>query len=185
MASGPNTARQVEGEKVEVVTGFLFLGSKITVDCDCSHEIRRHLLLGREVVTNLDSVLKSRAITLPTEAYSQGYGLPNGHIWSWELDHKEGRMPKNWCILTVVLKKTPESSLDSGEIKSVSLKGNQLGMFTGRTDAEAEVLAFWSPDVNSWLIGKVADNGNIEDRKRRQCQRREGCRTSLMQWMLT
>ena len=61
MASGPNTARQVEGEKVEVVTGFLFLGSKITVDCDCSHEIRRHLLLGREVVTNLDSVLKSRA----------------------------------------------------------------------------------------------------------------------------
>ena len=67
MASGPITSWQIEGEKVEVVTDFLFLGSKITVDSDCSHEIRRHLLLGRKAMTNLDSVLKSRDITLLTE----------------------------------------------------------------------------------------------------------------------
>ena len=69
MASGPITSWQVEGEKVEVVTDFLFLGSKITADGDCSHEIRRQLLLGRKTMTNLDSVLKSRDITLPTKVH--------------------------------------------------------------------------------------------------------------------
>ena len=69
MTSGPNSARQEEGEKVEAVTDFLFLGSKITVDCDCSHEIRRQLFLGRKVKTNLDSVLISRDITLPTKVH--------------------------------------------------------------------------------------------------------------------
>jgi len=69
MASGPITSWQIEGEKVEVVTDFLFLGSKITVDGDCSHEIRRHLLLGRKAMTNLDSVLKSRDVTLPTNVH--------------------------------------------------------------------------------------------------------------------
>ena len=67
MASNPITAWQIEGEKVEVVTDFLFLGSKITVDGDCSHEIRRRLLLGRKAMTNLDNVLKSRDVTLPTK----------------------------------------------------------------------------------------------------------------------
>ena len=67
MASGPITAWQIEGEKVEVVTDFLFLGSKITADGDCSHEVRRRLLLGRKAMTNLDSVLKSRDITLLTK----------------------------------------------------------------------------------------------------------------------
>ena len=69
MASGPITSRQMEGEKVEVVTDFLFLGSIITVDGDCSHEIRRRLLLGRKVMINLDSVLKSRDITLLTKIH--------------------------------------------------------------------------------------------------------------------
>ena len=67
MASGPITSWQIEGEKVEAVTDFLFLGSKITVDGDCSHKIRRRLLLGRKIMTNLDSVLKSKNITLPTK----------------------------------------------------------------------------------------------------------------------
>ena len=80
-ASGPITARQREGEKVEVVTDFLFLGSKITVDGDCSLEIRRQLLLGRKAMTNLDSVLKSRDITSANKGpYSQGCGLPSGHV---------------------------------------------------------------------------------------------------------
>ena len=115
------------GEKVEGVTDFLFLGSKITEDGDCSHEIRTWLLLGRKARTNLDSVLKSRNITLPTKAHivKEGYGLPSGHIRLWELDCKEGRVPKNWCLQTVVLEKTPESLLDSKEIKLINLKGNQ------------------------------------------------------------
>ena len=75
-------------EKVDVVTDCLFLGSKITMDSDCSHEIRRQLLLVRKARTNLDSVLRSRDITLPTKV-----------IWLWELDCKEGRRPKNWYLL--------------------------------------------------------------------------------------
>ena len=80
MTSGPIIPRQIEGEKVKVVIDFLFLGSKITVDGDCSHEIRRGLLLGRKTMTNLDSVLKSRDIT-DKGPYSQDYGLPSGHVY--------------------------------------------------------------------------------------------------------
>ena len=82
MASSPITSWQIEGGNVEVVTDFLFLGSKITADGDCSHEIRRQLLLGRKSMTNLDSVLKSRDITLPTRGpYSQSYGFSSSHVW--------------------------------------------------------------------------------------------------------
>ena len=109
MTSGPITSWQTEGEKVEVVTDFLFLGSKITADGDCSQEIRRQMFLGRKTMTNLDSVLKNKDITLPTKVYSQRYGLSGGHVWLWELDRKEGRTPKNWCFWTVVLEKTWES----------------------------------------------------------------------------
>ena len=69
MASSPITSWQIDGEKMKTVTDFIFLGSKITVDSDCSHEIKRHLLLGRKVMTNLDSILKSRVITLPTNVH--------------------------------------------------------------------------------------------------------------------
>ena len=81
MASGPVTAWQIEGGKVVVVTDFLFLGSKIMADGECSHEIRRQLLLGRKTMTNLDSVLKSRDILLTKVPYSQGCGLPRGQVW--------------------------------------------------------------------------------------------------------
>ena len=79
MASGPITSWQIDGETVETVSDFIFLGSKITADGDCSHEIKTCLLLGRKVMTNLDSMLKSRDITLPTEV-CQGYGLSSGHV---------------------------------------------------------------------------------------------------------
>ena len=81
MTSGPIISWQVEGEKMEVVTDFLFLGSKITADGDCSREIRRQLLLRRKVMTNLDSVLKTRDYSVDKALYSQGYGLPSGHVW--------------------------------------------------------------------------------------------------------
>ena len=77
----------------------------------------------------------------------------------WELDHKEGRMPKNWCFWTVVLEKTFESPLDCMEIKPVNPKGNQSWIFTGRTDAEAEAPILWPPDMKNWLIGKDPDAG--------------------------
>ena len=109
---------------MEAVIDFLFLGSKITVDGDCSHEIRRQLLLGRKAVRNLDSMLKSRAITLPTKVCIRLWSSQWSHPFR-ELDHKEGRTPKNLYLQTVVLEKTPESPLDSKEIKSVNLKGNQ------------------------------------------------------------
>ena len=79
MASGPITSWQIHGETMETVSDFIFLGSKITADSDCSHEIKRHLLLGRNVMTNLDSTLKSRDITLP--ASSQSYGFSSSHVW--------------------------------------------------------------------------------------------------------
>ena len=103
--------------------------------------------------------------------YSQGYSLPSGHILLWELDHKEGRMPKNWCLWTVVLEKTPESPLVSKEIKPVNLKGDQPWIFTRRTDVEAEAPGFWSSDANRQLIGKVLMLGKIKDIRRRGHQR--------------
>ena len=81
MASGPITSWQIVGETVETVSDFIFLGSKITADVDCSHEIKRFLLLGRKVMTNLDSILKSRDITFNKGPSSQGYGFSSGHVW--------------------------------------------------------------------------------------------------------
>ena len=98
-------------------------------------------------------------------------GLPRGHIWLWELDCKEGRAPKNWCLWTVVLEKTLENPLDSKQIKPVNPEGNPPWIFIGRTDAEAEVSILWPPDAKSWLTGKDPDAGKIEGRRRSRWQR--------------
>ena len=143
---------------METVIDFILLGSKITADGDCSHEIKRHLLLGRKAMTNLDSILKSRDITLLTKS-SQSYGFSSGHVWMWELDYKESWVPRNWCFWTVVLEKTLASPLDCKEIQPVHPKGNQSWIFIGRTDIEAETLILWPPDVKSWLIWKDSDSG--------------------------
>ena len=124
MACSPITSWQTKGEKVEALTDFLFLGSKITVHGDCSHKIQRYLLLGRKVLTNLDSILKSKDITLLTNPYSQSYGLSSRHKRMWELDYKEGLSQKNWWFWTVVLEKTLKSPLDCKGIKPVNPKGN-------------------------------------------------------------
>ena len=123
MASGPITSWQIDGETRTTVRDFILGGSKITADGDCSHEIKRRLLLGRKVMTNLDSILKSRDITWPKGPPSQGYGFSSGHVWMWELDYKESRVLKNWCFCIVVLEKTFESTLDSKEIKPINPKG--------------------------------------------------------------
>ena len=90
MASGPIILWEIDGETLETVSDFIFGGSKFTADGDCSHEIKRRLLLGRKVMTNLDRIWKSRDITLPTKVRSQGYGFSCGHVWMQELDCEEG-----------------------------------------------------------------------------------------------
>ena len=137
---------------MQTVACFIFLGSKITVDDDCSHEIKRCLLLGRKTMTNLDSVLKSRGIALPTNIHI--YVFSSSHVQMWELDPNEGWVPKNWCFWIVGLEKTLENPLDSKRIKPVNPKGNQSWIFIGRTGAEAEAPIFWPPDVKSRLFRK-------------------------------
>ena len=105
------------------VTAFIFLSSKITAYGDYSHEILRHLLLGRKVMTNIDSILKKQGHYFADKGpSSQGYGFSSSHVWMWELVYKESWVPKNWCFWTVVLEKTLESPLDCKEIKPVILK---------------------------------------------------------------
>ena len=150
---------------METVTDFILQGSKITADGDCSHEIKRHLLLGRKVMANLDSILKSRDITLPTKICLvrflkiQTTGFSISHVWMWELDHKESWVPKNWCFWTMVLQKILESPLDFKKIQPVHPKGNQSWIFTGRNEAETEIPILWPPDAKKWLIGKDPDAG--------------------------
>ena len=96
MTSGPITSGQIDGETMETVTDFIFLFSKITADGDCSHEIKRHLLLGRKAMTNLDSILTSRDNNFANKSpSSQSYGFSSSHVWMWELYHKESWAPKN------------------------------------------------------------------------------------------
>ena len=157
MASGPTISWLIDGETMETVRDFIFLGSNITADGDCSHEIKRCLLLERKAVTNLDSILKNRDITLPTKVCLVKvmvfpvftYGCD-----SWTIVW----VPKNWCIWTVVLKKTLESSLDGTEVKQVTPKGNQPWIFTWRTDDATEAI-IWPPDSKNWLIRKDSDSG--------------------------
>ena len=158
MTSGAITSWQIDGGKVERVTDFIFLASKITADGDCSHEIKRRLLRGRKVMTKLDSILKSKK-----GLYSESYSFSNSHVWMWELDDKEGWVSKNWCLHIVRLLIVPWTALNIHwkEIKPVNLKGNQSWIFIGRTDTEAEAEApiLWPSDVKNWLIRKDPDAG--------------------------
>ena len=137
---------EIDGETVKTVADLIFWPLKITADGDCSHEIKRHLLLGRKVMTNLDSILKSRNIILPTKVHLvESYGFSTGRVWMWKLDYKESWAPK-------------ESPLDCKEIQQDHPKGNQPWIFIERTDAETETPIFWPPDEN-WLIREDPDAG--------------------------
>ena len=139
IASSYITSWQIDGEKMEAVMDFIFLGSKITVDSDCSHEFKRCLLLEGKAMTNLDSILKSRDITLPTKVCivkAMVFPVVNYGCESWTIT----KMPRNWCF-------------------AVNLKGNQSWIFIGRTGAEAETPILCPPDGKNWLIGKDPDAG--------------------------
>ena len=141
-------------------SGWLyFLGFRITADGDCSHEIKGCLLLGRKVMSNLDSLLKSRDITLPAKVClvkAMVFPVVMYGCKIWTIKKAEH---KNWCFWTVALEKTLASPLDCTEIQPVHPKGNQSWIFIGWSDAEAETLILWPPDVKNWLIGKDPDAG--------------------------
>ena len=150
---------KIDGEKVETLTDFIFLGSKITVDSDYSREIKT-LAPWKESYDKLRQHIKKQRHNFANKGlYSQSYGFSSSHVLMWELDHKEGWAPKNWFFWTVVLEKTLENLLDRKEIKPVHPKRNQSWIFTGKTDAETEAPILWPPDVKSWLIRKDPDAG--------------------------
>ena len=180
MASGPVTSWQIDGE---TVSDFIVWGSKITADGDCSHEIKRRLLLGRKVMTNLDSILKSRDITLSTKVHpfkAMGFPVVMYGCESWII--KKHWAPKNWCFWTVVMEKTLESPLDCKEFQLVHPEGDQSWVFIGRTEAKAETPVLWPPHAKSWLIGKdwcwdrLRAGGEVYDRGW------DGWMASLTQW---
>ena len=154
MASGPIIPWQIDGETMETVTDFIFLGSNIIADGNCSHEIKRSLLIERKAMTNLGSILKSRDITLPTKVcLVKAKVFPV--VMMWEFDYKESWVLKNQCFWTVVLEKILESPLDCKEIQSVHPKGNQSWIFIGRTDAEAETPILWPLDGRTDSLEKT------------------------------
>ena len=169
MASGPITWLQRDGETMEIVTDFIFLASKITVDSDSSHEIKRHLLFGRKAMTNLDSILKSRDITLLTKfclVKAMVFPVVMYRCWTMKKsEHQRTDAFELWCWRRLV-----GSPLDRKEIKPVSPKGIQPQIFIRSTDAEARIL--WPPDVKEepphwkrpWCCGRLRAGGEEGNR---------------------
>ena len=164
MASSCITSRQIDGETMETVKDFIFLGSKITADGDCSHEIKRRLLFGRKVMTNLDSILESRDITLPTKVHlvkATVFPVVTYRCESWTIKKAEGWRTNAfelWCW-NQGFQGVQSNPLDCKEIQPVHPKGDQSWIFIGSTDAEAETPILWPPDVKNWLIRKDPDAG--------------------------
>ena len=150
MVSGPITLWQIDGETVETVTVFIYLGPQITADGDCSHEIKRHLLLGRKVMTNLDSILKCRDISLLTKVplvKAMVFPVVMYGCESWTVKKAEcGRIDafELWCWIRLL--RVP---LDCKESQPVHPKGDHSWVFIGRTDVETEIPILWPPDVKS------------------------------------
>ena len=150
MASGPITLWQIDGETVETVADFISGVSKITADGDCSHEIKRCLLLGRKVMTNLDSILKSRDITLPTKVHlvkAMVFSVVMYGCESWTIkkaEHQRIDAFELWCWRRLL-----KNPLDCKEIQPVHIKGDQSWVFIGRTDVEAETPILWPLDAKS------------------------------------
>ena len=155
MESGPITSWEIDGETVETVSNFIFLGFKITADGECSNEIKRPLLLGRKVMTNLDSILKIRHYFANKGPSSQGYGF-SSVMYGWEswtirkAEHWRIDAFELWCWRRL---------LDCKESQPVHPEGDQSWVFIERTNAEAETPVLWPPDAKSWLTGKDPDAG--------------------------
>ena len=172
MASGPITSWQIDGKTMETVRDFILGGSKITADGDYSHEIKRHLLLGRKVMSNLDSIFKSRDITLPTKVrLVKAMVFFSSHVWMWELDYKESWALRNWCFWTMVLEKTLDSPLDCMEIQPVHPKGNQSWSHLKDWCWNSNTSATWLEEIRradsfeqTLMLGKIEDGRWRDDR---------------------
>ena len=174
MASGPITSWQIDGKTMETVTDFIFWGSKITADGDCSHEIKRCLLLERKAMTNLDSILKSRDITLPTKVClvkAMVFPVVTYGCKNWTIKKAECRRLdafELWCWRKL------ESPLDCKEIQPVHPKGNQSRIFIGSTYAQAEAPYFGHLMWRTDSLEKTLMLGKIEGKKigRASCRER-------------
>ena len=152
MASGPITSWQIDGKTMETVSDFIFGGSKITADGNCSHPWKKSYGQPRQHIKTQRHYFARKGPT------SLSYGFSSSHVWIWELDYKESWVLKNWCFWTVVLEKTLESPLDCKEIQSVHTE-DQPWDFFGKNDAKAETSVLWPPHTKSWLTGKDSDAG--------------------------
>ena len=155
MAYSPFTSWEIDGETIKTKRTLQGWDSKITADGDCHHEIKRHLLLGRRVMTNLDSILKSKDVTLPTKVHlakAVVFPVVMYECESWTIERAE-------CQKIYDFGRTLERPLDCKEIQPVHPKWNQSWIFIGRTDTEAEIPMFWPHDVKNLLIGKDPDDG--------------------------
>ena len=159
MASGPITSWEIDGETVEIVSDFVFGGSKITADGDCSHEIKKGLLLGRKVMTNLGSILKSRDITLPTKVHlveAMVFPVVICGCESWTVkkaEHQRMDAFELWCWRKLLRVPWTARRSNQSVLKEISPG------YSWRTDAEAETPILWPPHAKSWLIGKDPDAG--------------------------
>ena len=169
MASGPITSWEIDGETVETVTDFIFLGSKITAHGDCSHEIKRCLFLGRKVMTNLDSLLKSRDITHKVPSH-QNYGFSSSYIWMWELDYKAEHQRIDAFELRCwrQLMRVPWTARRSNQsiLKEISPEYSLEGLMLRLKLQYVGYLMQWT----DWLE-KTLMLGNIEGRRRRGWQK--------------
>ena len=170
MASSPISSWQIVEETVETVADFSFLGSTITADGYCTHEIKRHLLLGSKAMTNLDSILKSRDIILPTKVHlvkAMVFPVVMNGCENWTIKKAECQRidaVQLWCWRRLL--RVPWTARRSNQ--SIL---NQSWVFIGRTDAEAGISMFWTSDVKNWLLGKDPDAGKDEGGRRRGWQR--------------
>ena len=169
-------------EKMERVTDFIFLGSKITEDSDWTMKLLTAAMKLKdacsleEKLKPIQSIKKQRHQFASKGLYSQSYGFSSSHVKMWELDHKVDWVLNNWCFQTVGLEKTLESLLDCKEIKPVNPKGTQSWIFSGRTDAEPEAPILWPPDAKSMMFIKT------EGRREEGNSRWDGWMALLTQW---
>ena len=165
LASSPIISWQIDGEKMETVTDFIFLGSKITVVSDCSHEIKRYLLWKKNYHKPRQCIKKQRHYFKGKCPYSRNYDFSSSHVWTWKLDHKGGWAQKNCCFWTVVLE-TLESPLDCKDTKWVNSKGNQPLILEGSMlKLKLQYFGYLMQRTDS--SEKILMLGNIEGRKRR------------------
>ena len=158
MASRVHRFGQIDRERMGTVTNLIFLGSKLTEDGDCSHEIKTLAPWKKSYDKPTQHLKRRHGHHFADKGPScQSYGYSSTHIWMWELDHKEGWAPKNCCFWTVVVGKTIMSPLCCKEIKPVNPKGNEPWIFIGRPDAEPETPILWPPDAKNQLTGKDPD----------------------------